>query len=472
MMNIRTCRMALTLVELLVTLAVVSALAALVLPSVKTMLTDRKGSQSAIMVKNYLEMARSRAIAKGRPVAVILERISSRGLDSDENGRLEGAEIGVSGTANPVGASTDPVINYVTYNACIRLSLAEAPVPITSDVLGMDQFVSGSLIQTVQNLPSIYPQFTKVRIYTQNGSVALPHKDGVDVLLQEDTSFSQPRPPRVPLEVSFGNSPVKLSVARVERAGDGSFWDLYFVRNDTAFNSTELVNAPYDPRVQGLFPVTFYPMPKPIAFQNIELPKGQCVDLSISGFLTNRHPMDRDSNAPNDGDYRLRFSSDWVSPLVISPTPGSVTKLPEPFQLRPVYIVFNPDGTFGRVYANHECPFPAPSNGPPSSFEPIDAVEDIFWHIGKIDQLLIDPSNAALPFQGNLIDSSSYIVRVSPTSGAITAGPTGSIRRSEDLASGLIPQRWSTDSMQRVSELGDFVELARRRAFAQTMSAQ
>ncbi|MFN7890775.1 MAG: Tfp pilus assembly protein FimT/FimU, partial [Pirellula sp.] len=67
-------RFALTLIELLVTLAVVSSLALLILPSVKSLLLDRKSSQSAIVVKNYLEAARSRAIASGKPVAVVLER--------------------------------------------------------------------------------------------------------------------------------------------------------------------------------------------------------------------------------------------------------------------------------------------------------------------------------------------------------------------------------------------------------------
>ena len=61
----------LTLVELLVVVGVVSVLAAVMLPGIKSVLTDRKSSQGAIMVRNYLEAARARAIGRNRAVAVV-----------------------------------------------------------------------------------------------------------------------------------------------------------------------------------------------------------------------------------------------------------------------------------------------------------------------------------------------------------------------------------------------------------------
>lgn len=70
----------LTLVELLVVVGVVSAIAAIMLPGIKSVLTDRKSSQAAIMVKNYLEAARARAIGRNRPVAVVFERLSSQAI--------------------------------------------------------------------------------------------------------------------------------------------------------------------------------------------------------------------------------------------------------------------------------------------------------------------------------------------------------------------------------------------------------
>ena len=135
---------AFTLVELLVVLGIALLLAALILPSVKTLLADRKTSQSAIMVKNYLEAARARAIGKNRSVAVVLERISGRPWDRNEDGIINMADtvtIGAqqrfqSATAQNFDASTrasqSPDINFIPYNTCIKLSMAEEPLPITS----------------------------------------------------------------------------------------------------------------------------------------------------------------------------------------------------------------------------------------------------------------------------------------------------------------------------------------------------
>ena len=68
----------LTLVELLVVVGVVSVIAAVMLPGIKSVLTDRKSSQAAIMVRNYIEAARTRAVGRNRSVAVVFERLSSR----------------------------------------------------------------------------------------------------------------------------------------------------------------------------------------------------------------------------------------------------------------------------------------------------------------------------------------------------------------------------------------------------------
>ncbi|MFN9984236.1 MAG: prepilin-type N-terminal cleavage/methylation domain-containing protein, partial [Pirellula sp.] len=124
-------RLGLTLVELLVVVGVVSVLAAVVLPSVKTVLTDRKSSQAAIVVRNFIDAARARAIGKNRSVAVVLERLSSRAQwDPTANGGSGGY---VSETAS--GSIMSPDTNWVPYNACIRMSLAEEPMPINEAML-------------------------------------------------------------------------------------------------------------------------------------------------------------------------------------------------------------------------------------------------------------------------------------------------------------------------------------------------
>lgn len=462
---IKSHRRGFTLVELLVTLAVISALAVIVLPSVKTMLADRRGSQAAIMVKNYLEAARSRAIASGKPVAVVLERLSSRPFDADENGRIEGAEVGVSGTSSVVTSDVDPFINYIPYNACIRLSMAESPMPVSSESMGLPATVNtgftgmpavATTASPIQELPPTAP-FYRVGIYLQtlvgpNTPQDLPTKQFMVNNLVAGN------------EVSFGLSQSKFVIAEtgVTTQNGLQMLVLFFLSGNVTLNPTEIAINNLTPTSADSF--TLYPKPKPIAVQNITLPRGICIDLSVSGFSEPRklYHFTSSSGITADPlaaarDYRLRFSSAWVSPISMAPTPTALAPVPQPGELRPVYIVFNPDGSFGRVYANNQC---LPSNRPPANLKMIDAAEDVFLHIGRIDQVNV---STTVPYAGTLSDPSNYIVRVSPKSGAIAASPIGAIRPEDVVVGGLLGTSPS---------LGDCVSLSRKRAFAQFATGQ
>ena len=67
-------RDAYTLVELLVVMAALTVLAAVVLPSIKSLMHDQKVAAASRMVKAHFEAAQARAIAGNSPVAVIFER--------------------------------------------------------------------------------------------------------------------------------------------------------------------------------------------------------------------------------------------------------------------------------------------------------------------------------------------------------------------------------------------------------------
>jgi type II secretory pathway pseudopilin PulG len=472
-------RFALTLIELLVTLAVVSALALLILPSVKSLLLDRKSSQSAIVVKNYLEAARSRAIASGKPVAVVLERLSSQASDSDEDGQIVGAEIGVSATAVEVTAaldnfqtaSADPFINYLTYNACIRLSMAETPLPETSESMGMGPLI---VTQFSQNLGTSEGPIVSEGISGDGYIVAgifLEQYDGsgnVQSTTYASRVLSSLRPslgtarsyPRKPVDVSFGLSPSKYAVFQTELTTlkGLSYLRLYFVSSSDATNPTEIANNINNPI--GEYPITIYEPPRPIATQTVTLPRGMCIDLSLSGFSEVRH-MVTDAATPvlrQTRDYRRRLSSTWVSPISAA-TGRTLAPTPQANELRPVYIVFNPNGSFSRIYGNYEA------NGGRPSFasKAVDAAEDLFLHIGKIDQIGIA---SVAPYSANLDDPASYIVRLSPRSGSVAVAPTGAIRLPEDAALSLVP------ALSTADDLGEFIALARKRAFTQNVTGQ
>jgi hypothetical protein len=209
----------------------------------------------------------------------------------------------------------------------------------------------------------------------------------------------------------------------------------------------------------------------------VQLPRGICIDLSLSGFGGLRRGS---SNTPADkqtlidptvagslDDYRVRFASDWIG--------NSMTPL-LPQQLRPIYIVFSPEGSLSHVWANDRN-----STGGNTSYTGnlvrIDAVQDIFLHIGKIDKVSmpLDPSPQILArnrygFESalavgtpqNLTDLNSYIVRLSPKSGSITAAPAVGIDTQISIL-GL-----------NLSELnfGDLVELSRRGTYNSNVTAQ
>ena len=107
----------------------------------------------------------------------------------------------------------------------------------------------------------------------------------------------------------------------------------------------------------------------------------------------------------------------------------------------------------------------------------IDATQDVFLHVGKIDRLTmpLDPDpqilgrNAygfkgaiQLGVQNNLSDLSAYVVRLSPNSGAISASPIVNIDTQISIL-GL-----------NVNDLnfGDMIELSRRGTYNSNVTAQ
>jgi prepilin-type N-terminal cleavage/methylation domain-containing protein len=488
----------LTLVELLVVVGVVSVLAAVVLPSVKTVLTDRKSSQAAILVRNFMESARARAIGKNRSVAVVLERLSSRAQWNPAASNPIGQPGAyVSETAS--GLIVSPDTNWAPYNACIRMSLAEEPLPLTEAMLptavqiiareprdqqnptipnpggywGQDQLLDDDQRDQFGNI--VGPE--EVRIF----QVTAPAGTDLPRLLGEYLVNGS--------EISFGNSKRRFTIVSPRDpsrhrehfdAVGGSIW--FSVMNEKGFEGRgERALEPYEEINKGVPTQSFkiYGRPKPVYSEVVQLPRGICIDLSLSGFTGSRSgslslpPSQRTViDPPIDiasmkslSDYRLRFASDWIG--------NSFTPL-TPEQLRPVYIVFSPEGTLSHVWANDRN-----TTGGSTSYAGnlvrIDAVNDIFLHIGKIDKvsMTVDPNAMArnrLGFEAavgsgtpqNLTDLNSYVVRLSPKSGSITAAPVVGI----DTQIGIL----GLDASQLT--FGDLVELSRRGTYNSNVTAQ
>ncbi len=435
---------AFTLVELLTVLGIAGLLAALILPSVKGLLTDRKTSQAAIVVRNYIEAARARAIGKNRSVSVVLERLSGRAADLNEDGVINLMDVDssltpprfISSTATSFSIASRttqaPDLNFLPYNSCIKLSMAEEPLPVT------DHSVPAPFLITARSpgdglLPSIPTIYDPL--------IPLADADQMSSGIGEVRIFQVTIPPVSTLtnassllgeyliagnEVSFGSSPARYTIASPStraphdaysaNVASNTIW--FSVLNERGLDGLgEMLASPYINIQTGSVWAQFriFQKPKTIYTQAIQLPKGTCIDLSLSGFASDRAGY---------SDYRARFASDWVI--------GGSNGVPRPDELRPIHLVFSPNGSLSRVYANQKGTGATVS---PQSIR-IDTVDDVFLHIGRIDQVIMpvdaasrSRSRAALEFaeangvKQNLTDPSSYILRLSPKSGAITAAP-------------------------------------------------
>ena len=228
-------------------------------------------------------------------------------------------------------------------------------------------------------------------------------------------------------EISFGKTPTRFTITSpTTRAPHDNYSNnvdpttIWFsILNERGLDGLgEMSATPYVNIQAGEAWTEFriFQKPKTIYTQTVQLPKGTCIDLSLSGFANDRSGM--------LSDYRVRFASDWV----ISGAAG----VPRPDELRPIYLVFSPNGSLSRVYANKKATSSAVS---PQAVR-IDPVDDVFLHIGLIDQvhMAVDTSmggrnRVAMELadadgtKQNLTDPRSYILRLSPKSGAITAAP-------------------------------------------------
>lgn len=388
-----------TLVELLVVLGIATLLAALILPAVKGLLTDRKGTQAATLVRNFLEAARSKAVGSGLPVAVIFERASSVPTDTNDDGLIDEKDLLpndrlVSATAvDPLPANSPVDINFLPYNTCFRLSMAQQPLPVTTSMLG-------------GTAPPIFtrPTGSWGGIFVPPNSMKGPALSVQEIQARSYFSVDVSATPLLKTflvagnEVSFRRSSTRYLI--IESKVDTTNNILWFTTISSSGILSSLEQAiPANEVEVGIVPValpeyTIFAKPRPVNGLAIQLPKGTCVDLSLSGFSSSGNVPDRDS--------RMRFSSAWVYGPDAAPNAS---------ELRPIYVVFTPDGGMSRVYAN----------GLGSSLVPIETADDFFLHIGKIDQVVVP--NTSNTVAQNMTDPSTFIVRLSPKSGAISVAP-------------------------------------------------
>jgi prepilin-type N-terminal cleavage/methylation domain-containing protein len=344
----------LTLIELLIVMAIVVLLAGLTLPSVKNLLKDQKIGQAARVVQGFAESAKARAIASGRRVALVLERART-----DDKG----------------GAGNDSLIANDT---CIRMSLGEVFPPYEGDWSGTTATVydkSGDGFVDWMEIPA-------AQAASLTGSSPMVSTGDLVELADRNQGF-------IISGVKSGNSASGTPVVQLALA------------NPPYFNGKQCNEPiwPLTPALDSGAEVSFriYRTPSKMMAGSVVLPRGTCVDLSMSGV------------GPSGRDF---------STFSINAPTGSTASAGD---FGAVYLVFSPRGTLELAYYQSRT-----SSGVPSV---VRVLPNGIFHllIGRTDQ--VDPlygtssSVAAVStrddFKANLVDPANVWVSVNPYSGMI-----------------------------------------------------
>jgi prepilin-type N-terminal cleavage/methylation domain-containing protein len=349
-------RRGVTLVELLIVIGITSLIAAVALPSVKTLLKDRKTNQAAIQVRGFIESAKAMAIAKGREVAVVLDRMSD------------------SGDYNPAANnwfSTEA--RDLHRNTVLRLSLAEVLPPYTGDLDNSTCILELSDSQAA----AAFPQFNRALInINQNPSLARL----IDSKLIDKIAFSD-RMETFEVLVDDCTYDLSTGIARIE-----------YINSRTA--SRAIVNRAPSRVSAGPHTFRIYCKPRRLYAKPMQLPKGTCIDMSLSGRGV-------------DG---FSFSAQQIEAFDPKNTLGVN-------QVRPIYLVFDSQGAMASLYGNFSGQ-PAMTKVLPTS--------DVYLLVGKTDKVVFPGAtfnNTTLYQASNLADSTSYWVKVSASGGQVSMAP-------------------------------------------------
>lgn len=381
-----------TLIELLIVMGILTILATLSLTTVKGLLKDQKITQSAQLVREYIETARLRALTAGRPVAVFLDRVSAVGGDA---------------SANPVGVAA----NYTT----TRLSIGEVFPPYTGDELGTVGILSdvnGALLPVDTNN---YTVTTRPRDNYADQVSFVPATVaagfGVSQTIRGfisvgDTIEFEGYAGRFEIEhidyppgstvVTFFNPPTNYNISRDAKASG----------RHSVFEAKHAQAPPQIPlgtasTLTAKFRV--YRRPSKSLVGSVTLPRGICVDLFCSGFGPSSVNLPTAGFLPNVAANNVRT--------------GNYSR---------VAVMFGGDGRLSTVFADDkgESPFGG------------QVSQVLHLLVGKTDQVPVSAAELLTTrpaddrdgtFQSNLLDTENVWISCNPFTGEVNSSRVAAV---------------------------------------------
>lgn len=395
--NRKCLRAAFTLVELLIVMGIATLVASLSLSTVRGLLKDQKITQAARMAKQYIDTARTRAMANGRPVALFLERAASG-----------------DGSGNPTEA------NYTV----TRMSIGEVFPPYTGDVSGATATLVDS---TVSPLRPAGDGFADVAIFTAAEVVSgfgtgtaqgmLSVGDTIEFVGNSQRFLIEaigPGPAAGQVAVTFFNPPASydrdraLELRKTTPMLDSTFEQAYSGREPTLRSGTAAAFRAYRKPSKSLV-------------GTITMPRGTCIDLSVSGI------------GPTSAANELN------SPFYLGSSPDSVAsgRTIQPSTFSRIAIVFNAEGRATGILRDDKI-VSTNSSGVtdvrPTGFQFRTSLSSaLHLMVGRTDQVLPSaplsaPAEAGKDDpRGNLRDGSNTWISIHPFTGAIESSPVAEV---------------------------------------------
>ena len=267
-------RIAVTLVELLIVMAVIVLLAGLTLPTVRNVLKDQRVTEGARVFQSVIEGARAKAIYTGRPVALILERI-------------------------PASPANGAAYNLVPDNSVERISMGEVFPPYEGDWSGSTGTIQAAAVPTTFVIP-LAKVASLIDITTGNPTGLAGPYDLIQFgehaqLFLIESLVRTGAAPNFNVTITFRNPPVG------------------YVRplNPAAYSEPQWTVSGGESRFR------IYRQPTKSMVGSVPLPKGICVDLSNSGIGATGYQFQVDARTTT-------FAAEFSSVSIIFNSRGSV----------------------------------------------------------------------------------------------------------------------------------------------------
>jgi type II secretory pathway pseudopilin PulG len=398
---------AFTLVELLIVMAIATLLAALSLTTVKGLLKDQKLSQAARLAKQYVDTARTRAMANGRPVALFLERVSAAGAAGVP------VEANYTVTRMSIGEVFPP---YTGETAGATARLYDMPIAPTRP---SDGFADQARMFAADVI-SAFGTATSPGMVSVGDSIEFVGNEQRFVIESIEYVGTE-------VAVTFFNPPATydqvLGTARLALPsyGDPTYEQSYSGREPTLKTSNILASRlAASTTVSGGLQFRVYRKPTKSMVGAITLPRGTCIDLSVSGIGPASTAADT-------------FNPFYLSGSPDKNVPSGETLQPSSFSR--IAIVFNAEGKpTGMFRDDRIISLTSSGTGNISTvFTPFGMSSTLHLMVGRTNQVL--PSTPMLspglgdrdPTKANLMDSANTWISINPFTGAIDSSPVGAV---------------------------------------------